>query len=110
MVPRATPIHRKLECTGCGFLNNREEKVCVDCGCSLVDVNIKVPEMVSVVSSNLAEVAWESGDMYVRFKNGGLYVYREVPEHVYESFHGASSKGKYLGGRIIPNYRADRLL
>ena len=53
-------------------------------------------QMVSVDSSNLSSVGYESGTLYVRFHNGGLYAYSGVPERVYRELLNADSHGKYL--------------
>jgi hypothetical protein len=53
---------------------------------------------ISVVSSNLASVGYESGSgtLEVQFHSGAIYQYAGVPESVYSGLMGAASTGGYL--------------
>src|SRR5690606_21006682 len=53
-----------------------------------------------VVSSNVDEIAHDGHDLFVRFKNGGLYKYRGVPLSVFERMLKADSVGKFLNAEI----------
>ena len=55
-------------------------------------------EMISVSSSNVAEVGYDiqNQDVHVRFLNGSLYVYKGVPQHEFEGLKCAASVGSYL--------------
>ncbi|NLK46855.1 MAG: KTSC domain-containing protein [Treponema sp.] len=56
------------------------------------------PDMHSVKSSNVAALGYDADNqmVYVRFQNGTLYTYSNVPEHEYEALNNASSIGSYL--------------
>lgn len=64
-------------------------------------------EMIPVSSSNLSSVGYnpDTGDLYIRFHNGGLYVYEMVPPNVYRELMNASSHGKYFAAYIKNVYR-----
>jgi hypothetical protein len=51
-----------------------------------------------VNSSTIAEVGYDDAEqsVYVRFLNGSLYVYKDVPIFEYEGLLHASSVGSYL--------------
>ncbi len=56
------------------------------------------PEMHFVSSSNVAELGYDEVNqiVYVRFQNGTLYTYSNVPIYEYEALNNASSIGSYL--------------
>lgn len=64
-----------------------------------------------VVSSNLQSVAYdeEKSLLYVRFLNGGVYYYENVPKELYDQLLGAESAGKYLNAFIKPHYAFKKL-
>ena len=52
----------------------------------------------------------EGGRLYVRFIGSGhAYVYRGVPDAVYQSLMGAESKGRFVNERIKGAYEYRRL-
>jgi hypothetical protein len=55
-------------------------------------------QRISVVSSNLASVGYESstGTLEVEFHSGAIYQYAGVPESAYNGLMNAASKGRYL--------------
>jgi len=57
-----------------------------------------IPEMTPVSSSNVVEVGYneETQEVYIRFLNGSLYVYKGVPKFEYEGLLNAPSIGSYL--------------
>lgn len=55
-----------------------------------------MPNMIAVESSNIKEIGWENGTLWVRFKNGGTYTYAKVPKSVHDALMRAESKGKYF--------------
>jgi hypothetical protein len=59
-----------------------------------------------VRSSNLKEVAFAADFAYlfVRFKSGSVYLYKNVEAGVFQGLLSAPSKGKYLHAIIKPNY------
>ena len=66
-------------------------------------------KMIPVSSSNIAEIGYEDNTLYVRFNNGALYAYYNVPEIVYSSLMSAPSHGKYLAQHIKGAYRYQRI-
>lgn len=63
-------------------------------------------ERISVQSSNLKSIGYDAGTdtLETEFKNGDIYQYTRVPEHVYASLMSANSKGSYFA-RAIRNNR-----
>ena len=68
-------------------------------------------EMIPVESSNLAAVGYDISQAVLRieFKNGRLYEYYDVPQHIYEELLSAESKGSYASQNIYKNYSQQRL-
>jgi hypothetical protein len=56
------------------------------------------PQMQPVNSSNVAELGYDlnSQNVYVRFLNATLYIYKGVPEAEFNSLLNAPSIGSYL--------------
>jgi len=52
--------------------------------------------MQSVSSSRMNKVGWENNTMYVEFKNGQVYAYKNVSASEYQSFLNSSSLGSAL--------------
>jgi KTSC domain len=61
-------------------------------------------EMVPVDSSVIEEVGFEAGELVVKFRDGGTYVYSVVPESVFQSLLGAESIGSFFNREIRPYY------
>jgi len=61
-------------------------------------------------SSNIARFAYESSSQLLRveFKDGSVYDYFDVPDHVGAGMSNASSKGQYLAQQIKGQYRYAR--
>lgn len=59
---------------------------------------MSLPEMTPVSSSNIDSIGYDdqNQEVYVRFLNGSLYVYKGVPAHEYQNLMEASSHGSYL--------------
>ncbi len=80
-----------------------------------MDTNItKRPtiKMVPVQSSQIHSVGYEalSRTLAVRFKNGGLYWYSNVPQEVAAGLHSAESKGAYIREKIkLAEYAYERI-
>ncbi len=70
-----------------------------------------LPDMIRVNSSNIAAIGYDSAsqEVYVRFLDGSLYVYRGVPEFLYEEFKAASSYGSFLHRNFKNVYPYERL-
>lgn len=63
-------------------------------------------ERIPVSSSNVGSIGFEpsTSTLEVEFNNGRIYQYYGVPEHVYEEFIQAASKGTYLNHNIKGTY------
>ncbi len=59
--------------------------------------------MISAYAYNQAE-----GVLEVAFHSTGVYRYFDVPLHIFEELHQASSKGRYMRGCIIDMYPYDK--
>ena len=62
-------------------------------------------EIISVSSSVVAKIAYDNGNLFVKFIENGWYVYRNVPATLFAEFSNAASKGTFLNRRIKPNFR-----
>ncbi|HEX5982952.1 MAG TPA: KTSC domain-containing protein [Solirubrobacterales bacterium] len=60
-------------------------------------------------SSSIAAVGHEAGVLEVRFRNGGVYRYLDVPEEVCAALMEAESKGRFFNRRIRDVYRCQRI-
>lgn len=61
-------------------------------------------------SSTVTEIAYHEGsrDLFVRFKNGDTYKYKNVPPEEWESFLHSDSKGKYVNRVLRRAYQYER--
>lgn len=68
-------------------------------------------EMIPVSSSYIGEVGYDEENqiLYVRFLNGSLYIYKEVPDYEFDDLLNASSKGQFLHYNIKYEYEYERL-
>jgi len=55
---------------------------------------------IPVTSSNVAAIAHERGNLYVRFKSGGEYEYLGVAKTHFDGLLSAASVGTYLNAYI----------
>ncbi|MDI3339038.1 MAG: KTSC domain-containing protein [Sphaerobacter sp.] len=64
-------------------------------------------QRVPVDSSSLASAGYdvETQVLEIEFRDGSLYQYFDVPEHVYHSLVEADSKGRYFHAHIRNRYR-----
>lgn len=64
-----------------------------------------------VESTNLEWVSYDEDekDLYVQFRNGGLYVYHNVPKNVFDGLLKAGSKGRYHAVKIKYEYPYEKL-
>lgn len=65
--------------------------------------------MISVASSDIASIGYESETLHIRFHSGGLYAYFDVPESVYVGLMSAASHGQYFHAHIKNRYHFVRL-
>lgn len=58
--------------------------------------------MNEVVSSQIQSVGYdiETETLYIQFKNGKIYSYKEVEAHVYQEMMNSESLGKYFNSTI----------
>lgn len=70
-----------------------------------------VPEMIPVSSSNIESIGYDEQNeqVYVRFLNGSLYVYKGVPLHEFENLRDAPSLGSYLHRNYKNVYPYERI-
>lgn len=70
-----------------------------------------IPEMTPVNSSNIAEVGYneENQEVYVRFLNNSLYVYKGVPLFEYKGLINSPSLGSYINRNYKNVYPYERI-
>jgi hypothetical protein len=73
---------------------------------------MSVPEMIPVSSSNIESIGYDEQNeqVYVRFLNGSLYVYKGVPLHEFENLRDAPSLGSYLHRNYKNVYPYERIV
>ncbi|WP_316839280.1 KTSC domain-containing protein [Pedobacter gandavensis] len=59
---------------------------------------MNIPEMLNVSSSNVESVGYdnENQNVFVKFLNQSIYVYKGVPEFEFQNLLTASSVGSYI--------------
>lgn len=58
-----------------------------------------------VKSSNVKQVEWRFGQLYVKYiASEAIYRYKDVPHVMYRALLDAESKGKYLNEKIKPYF------
>ncbi|TGL18009.1 KTSC domain-containing protein [Leptospira bourretii] len=72
---------------------------------------MSLPEMFPVSSSNVESIGYveQNEQVYVRFLDGSLYVYKGVPLHEFENLRNASSVGSYLHRNYKNVYPYERI-
>jgi hypothetical protein len=72
---------------------------------------MSVPKMIPVSSSNIESIGFDQQNeqVYVRFLNGSLYVYKGVPLHEFENLRDAPSLGSYLHRNYKNVYPYERI-
>lgn len=65
--------------------------------------------MSHVISTNIDSVGYDGNTLYIRFNNGSLYAYYNVPKNIYDSLMSANSHGKYFTAHVKWNYPYERL-
>lgn len=66
-------------------------------------------ERENVSSSNIESIGYEDGVLEIEFKNGAIYQYYDVQEHIFNELMQAGSHGKYLAQHIKGFYRYSRV-
>ena len=59
---------------------------------------MRTVEMIPISSSNIESIGYDetNGIVHVKFLNGSLYVYKDVPLHEFENLRDSPSLGSYL--------------
>ena len=72
---------------------------------------MSLPEMTPVSSSNIDSIGYDeqNQEVYVRFLNNSLYVYKGVPEHEFRNLLKAPSHGSYLHRNFKNVYPYERV-
>ena len=65
--------------------------------------------MISVSSSDIDSIGYESGTLHIRFNSGGLYAYYNVPQSVYQGLMSAGSHGSYFHANIKGRFGDTRI-
>jgi hypothetical protein len=70
-----------------------------------------IPEMINVSSSNVSQIGYDDANqiLYVRFLSNSLYVYKDVPQWIYEELKDAPSVGSYLHRNVKNIYAYERI-
>lgn len=61
--------------------------------------------MILISSSTLLGFEYDSGNLTIFFRDGGRYVYHNVPQEVFEQFKNSPSKGKFYNQYIKGRYQ-----
>lgn len=72
---------------------------------------MSLPEMIPVSSSNIESIGYDEQNeqVYIRFLNGSLYVYKGVPLREFEDLLNAPSLGSYLHRNYKNVYPYERI-
>lgn len=67
--------------------------------------------MKSVKSSNIDSIGYnkEEQQLFIKFNNGSLYMYNDVPEDVWEDLQNSESKGKFVNNELKNVYDYEKL-
>ena len=68
-------------------------------------------DMIPVDSSNILEIGYDpdSATLIIAFKDGSEYEYYDVPQHEFDNFLHAESKGKYGHQNIYKKYSQQKI-
>jgi hypothetical protein len=69
---------------------------------------VKQTVLKRVKSSNISAVGWEPF-LVIKFKSGGTYIYKGVPEKMYKKFLKAKSKGKFFFKNVKGKFEFEKL-
>lgn len=72
---------------------------------------MNISKMIPISSSNIESIGYDEANeqVYVRFLNGSLYVYKGVPLHEFENLRDALSLGSYLHRNYKNVYPYERI-
>jgi len=57
-------------------------------------------ELLEVVSSNINKIGYENNCLFVEYKSGVRYKYKDVPEELFTKLREAESKGRFMNSEI----------
>jgi len=98
-IPRETPAAREvMAALGASRVNESAPAARAEKNGGTSFGGVTMPEMQPVESSTIREIGFDeaSEKLLVRFKDGGLYTYSDVPKEVYEEMLSARSVGRYF--------------
>jgi hypothetical protein len=66
-----------------------------------------MPEMIYVDSTNIEAIGYDAAnsELHLQFLKTGLYVYRDVPQAIFDELMASDSKGSYFNRNIKPVYK-----
>lgn len=72
---------------------------------------MNLPEMIPVSSSNIESIGYDEKNqqVFIRFIDGSLYVYKGIPQHEYQNLMEAPSHGSYLHRNYKNVYPYERI-
>lgn len=72
---------------------------------------MNVPKMIPVSSSNIQSIGYDEHNqqVYIRFLNGSLYIYKGVPQQEFHNLLEAPSHGSYLHRNFKNIYPYERI-
>ncbi len=72
---------------------------------------MNLPEMIPVNSSTIESIGYDeqNQEVYMRFQNASLYIYKGVPIHEFENLRDAPSLGSYLHRNYKNVYPYERI-
>jgi hypothetical protein len=72
---------------------------------------MSLPEMISVSSSNVESIGYDESTelLYVKFLNGSIYEYKNVPKMIYEQLLAAPSIGSYMHRNVKGLYPYEKV-
>ena len=76
---------------------------------SLAYTKNKFMNHIPVESSNIESIAHDGTTLEVKFKNGGIYSYANVPLEKFEALKNAESIGLHFHQHIKPHHPATKL-
>ena len=62
-------------------------------------------------SSNVVRISYDvsTSTLEVEFHNGSVYQYYDIPEHLWDAFKQADSKGQFLHQNVKGQYRYSKV-
>jgi hypothetical protein len=72
---------------------------------------MSLPEMIAVSSSNVESIGYDENieSLYVKFINGSIYEYKNVPKMVFEQLLFAPSIGSYMHRNIKGSFAYEKV-